>query len=164
MKKSKKKVPEIENISEKETYIKCERVNLKSCNLQFIPQDKVVNQNLHFSLIARVFEKLLLSELNVQVVNFFPENNQFAQILTFSLVGVFTSGSDVTKDVLGDFGKSYTLSILWPYAREFSQDMFQRTGFTWECLPVINAQDTTMKMIENGEIKVEFQDTANQES
>lgn len=136
--------------------IKCESVNLKSCNLRFVTKEKVVDRKLHFSLFPGVYDHLLLSELRVSIVNFIPENDKFAQLLTFSLVGVFTSGDNVTNEDLGEFGKYYSLSIIWPYAREFSQDIFQRTGFSWDCLPIINPRDVTMKMIDSGDITVKF--------
>ena len=137
--------------------IKCERINLKYCNLDFVPQDKVGFEKFTYSMTLRVFEKLLLSELQVRVVNFFPENNQFAQVLSYNLVGIFTTDHKVSQEKFGDFGKHFTFSILWPYAREFAQDIFSRTGFSWDCLPIINAQDTTKKMIESGSITVQYQ-------
>jgi len=157
-KKNEKVLPESNVITQddKENQIKCERVNLKSCGLNFVPTEKAGDQKLQFSLNCRVFENLLLSELQIRMVNDFPENDQFSQVLQFQMVGVFSSGKAVSKENLGNFGKHYTLSILWPYAREFSQDLLQRTGFSWKCLPIVNAQETTKEMIENNSITVEF--------
>ena len=145
-------------VNSKDKLIKCERVNLKSCNLRFLPKDKVLDKKLHFSLSPGIYDHLLLSELKISIVNIFPENDKFAQVLSFSLVGVFISDENVKNEDLAEFGKYYSLSILWPYAREFSQDIFQRTGFSWDCLPIINPQDVTKKMIDNEEITVTFHD------
>lgn len=136
--------------------IRSERVNLKSCSLEFVPKEKAVGENLTYELTVAVFGQLLVSEIAVKVRNDLPENNDFSQILIFSLVGLFTGDEGISPEQIADFGKNFTFSILWPYAREFAQDMFQRTGFPSECLPIINAQETTKKMIENDLIKVQI--------
>lgn len=141
--------------------IKLERINLKSCNINFFPAEKSGDEKLSYSLSPSVFKNLLLSELHIRIVNSIPNNDQFVQILNFSLIGIFTVDEGITKEAIGDFGTNYSISILWPYAREFSQDIFQRAGFPAQCLPIINAQEVTKDMVDKGLIKVKFQDPEN---
>lgn len=138
--------------------IKCVNVNLKSCALNVILKEKIENQKLKFSVHCSVFDKLLVSELRIKLYNLIPDSDQFAQSLSFTVVGLFTGEGDTSKSELGEFGKFASLTILWPYAREFSQSLLQRTGFPFECLPVINTQAMNEKMIQEKTISVDFPD------
>jgi hypothetical protein len=55
-----------------------------------------------------------------------------------------------------DFVKMYTLTILWPYAREYATDQFRRVGNDGAILPIINPQVVTQKIIEGNLIEVKI--------
>lgn len=144
------------NTNTQELRIKAEKVNLRSCSLDFVTKDTAPAEDLTHELSVAVLGKILAAELSVVLLNNIPDNNDFAQLLSFKLVGLFTADEGLSEEQIADFGQKYTLSIIWPYAREFAQYMFQRTGFQSECLPIINAQEVTKEMIEKGSIKVQI--------
>lgn len=150
---TKKQIPLIEPISYS---IKCLNINLKSCSLNIIAKDKVEDKKLKYSIQCHVFNNLLLSELRVKTFSIISENNQFAQSSSFIIVGVFSGETETPKNVLAEFGKFSSLTILWPYAREFYQSLLQRTGFAFDCLPVINAQVMTERMIKENSILINY--------
>jgi preprotein translocase subunit SecB len=133
-------------------------IALRSTNLVDLPEDKKDLEKIAWILSPRISKNNLYSELNVRVINTISDDPYFAQILTFSIVGHFVKDDDVSDESFVDFGRDYSLSILWPYAREYANDVFQRTGVPCELLPIINAQTTTEEMVEAGKIKVEIEE------
>jgi preprotein translocase subunit SecB len=80
------------------------------------------------------------------------------------MLGVFTTENVVQPEALADFARMYTLSILWPYAREYTSDQLRRAGQPFESLPIINPQMITEKLIEGGLVKIEISSHEDQTS
>ena len=76
--------------------------------------------------------------------------------LSYVLMGVFSAQEDMPPAELGNFVKMYTLTILWPYAREFATDLFRRTGTEDIVLPIINPQVVTEHIVENNLVEVKI--------
>ncbi len=52
--------------------------------------------------------------------------------------------------------KMYTLTILYPYAREYASEQFRRAGNHNVVLPIINPQVVTQQMIEMNFVNVQI--------
>jgi preprotein translocase subunit SecB len=50
----------------------------------------------------------------------------------------------------------YTLTILWPYAREYASDQFRRAGNHELVLPILNPQVVTQHIIEHDLVEVDI--------
>ena len=74
--------------------------------------------------------------------------------LRFILVGTFAGDEGISPEELGEFARIYTLSISWPYAREYTSDQFRRTGEPFDSLPVINPQVLTEAILDAGLVEV----------
>jgi preprotein translocase subunit SecB len=70
--------------------------------------------------------------------------------LEFVLAGFFSCTEEIVDFDLSDFARQYTLSILWPYAREYASDVFKRSGFPFPELPIINPQSVTDDLLRKG--------------
>jgi preprotein translocase subunit SecB len=141
--------------------IQCEKISLRECNLVAINSIEHKNDpELKFAVQPVVFgDNHLLSELKICLVNnnVNPKAN-LGFILNFTYMAVFSGPDTLTKEQMGEFGQLYTLSTLWPYAREFAQNIFLRTNFQTKPLPIINPTSTTAEMINQGLINVIYQD------
>lgn len=76
--------------------------------------------------------------------------------LAFVLMGTFSVQQEMTPEDLGHFVKMYTVTILWPYAREFATNQFRRTGSDDVVLPIINPQVVTEHIVENNLVEVQI--------
>ena len=76
--------------------------------------------------------------------------------LRFGLVASFSADPAISPEQLGEFAKFYSLSILWPYAREYASDQLRRAGEDCLSLPIINPQVVTERLIEDDLVQVEI--------
>jgi preprotein translocase subunit SecB len=77
--------------------------------------------------------------------------------LSFVLMGIFRAQDDsITPKDLGEFVRMYTLTILWPYAREYATEQLRRAGIDHNVLPIINPQVVTKHIVENNLVEVEI--------
>lgn len=160
--KNNEPIPEINTSTDEDyqkTLIQCERVSLRECNLSAVnPEEHKDEPPVQFAIQPVVFgNDKMVSELKVCASNF-RKNAKVGFILNFTMVAYFRGSENTTKEQLGEFGQLYTLSILWPYAREFAQDMFMRSGFPGSLLPVINPTATTEDMMKQKMIEVIYQE------
>jgi hypothetical protein len=142
-----------------ETLIQCEKVTLRECNFSYINPDEYKDEpKIKFAVQPLVFNnQKMISELKVCILNI-QTTKRLGQLLKFTMVAFFKGDENTTTAMLGEFGQLYSLSILWPYAREFAQDTFSRSGLSSSPLPVINPTATTQDMMRQGLIEVLFQD------
>jgi len=148
-----------------ENLIECLNVGLKECALAPLPIERKGDPRVQFAITPIVFgNDRLISELRICLINIVSEQPFVGQELTFAMAGVFRGSEVTTKEQMGEFGQMYTLSVLWPYAREFAQDIFHRTGMRFLPLPVINPTGTTADMLEQGQITVIYKENSEQQT
>lgn len=140
--------------------VQCADVRLVSSNLSLVEADgdQDTASRFVFKIKVAVHEKIAFAQLQVDVVAIASESDQPRSgcELQFVLVGVFTAEGEIQPAALGDFARMYSLSILWPYAREYTSDQLRRAGLPFAALPIINPQVVTEKLIEGGLVEVEL--------
>lgn len=144
--------------------VQCEDVRLITSSLRPLiidEGDTKLESRFAFRINAVVQDNQAHSYLEVQA-NYYivgePEELHGYQ-LRFVYMATFHSNQEIHPEELGDFAKMYTLSILWPYAREYANDQLRRTGEENLVLPIINPQVVTEQLVENDFIQVEIIDT-----
>lgn len=150
------------DVSNAETHyqVQCADIRLLSSNLGLftVDQEQGSESRFVFKIKVAVQEKIAFAQLHVDVVAITSESDEPLSgcELQFVLVGVFTAEGEIQPAALGDFARMYSLSILWPYAREYTSDQLRRAGLPFEALPIINPQVVTEKLIEGGLVEVEL--------
>lgn len=137
--------------------VQCAEVRLLSSQLKPLKPGKPGKAASHFAFKIRVMIKdnAALSRLMVQVIAVDEGEKGLPGFeLNFILLGVFVGGDATPPQVLADFARLYTLSILWPYAREYTGDQLRRVGQPFDALPIINPQVVTERLIEAGLVEV----------
>lgn len=146
--------------------IQCKAVRLLSSHLEPLNPDEEsdLDSRFSFNIQVDVTDDAAFAQLHTQVilVTSGEEEPLRGYRLQFVLVGVFAGDQTVTPNILGDFTRMYTLSILWPYAREYTSDQFRRTGDPFDSLPIINPQVLTESMIESKLIEVRIHSSQTQ--
>ena len=126
-----------------QSVIKCERINLLSSTLkQTEIESKKTTAKFSFSIDADVFVDYIVARLTIKLKNQITSQSHrtILQSLDFCLVGYFSTQPTTPHEVLENFTKLNTLSIIWPYAREYISDTLRRTGVPFPVLPIINPQ------------------------
>lgn len=80
----------------------------------------------------------------------------FGYRLNFILLGLYTSPLDLEPSEIGEFARMNALATLWPYAREYAGDQFQRAGEPGISLPVIDPNVVTQHLVEEGLLEVVY--------
>lgn len=140
--------------------VQCARVQLLTSELKPLKKSKqeVGASHFAFKIQINVKDQAAYSHLKVQVVAMDEQDETAPGFgLQFTLLGVFMGDQATPPQVVADFARLYTLSILWPYAREYTSDQLRRVGQSFDALPIINPQLVTERLIEAGlvEVKVE---------
>lgn len=151
------------DVSNPETHyqVQCADIRLLSSNLRLLPadQEQDLESRFVFKIKVAVQEKIAFTQLHVDVIVIASESDESRSgcELRFTLGGVFTAEGEIQPAALGDFARMYSLSILWPYAREYTSDQLRRAGLPFAALPIINPQVVTEKLIEGGLVEVELE-------
>jgi preprotein translocase subunit SecB len=154
------KDPNAVDVSQPETHfqVQCSDIRLISSLLQPVELQEEDHEpsRFVFKIDGSIEGKTAYSTLDVEVVsiNDDEDGDIHAYELRFLMLGVFTTETDIEPETFADFIRLYTLSILWPYAREYTSDQLRRAGQSFESLPIINPQMITEKLIEGGLIKI----------
>lgn len=157
-----KKQDSMVDVSSEPTHyaVQCEDIRLISSSLVPVINKSEAKKPARFAFRVRaiVEEKKAFSYLEV-VANHAASNHQDKVAgfnLAFVLMGTFSTTQNITPEQLGDFIKMYTVTILWPYAREYSTDQFRRAGGHEVVLPIINPQVVTEHIVENNLVEVQI--------
>jgi hypothetical protein len=147
-------------VSAPEDQIQLIRISLHDCSLSLLTDEHKNEPPIQFAIQPTVIgNSKMVSELRVCLINSKPEKPPFlGHMLTFTYLSYFKGEVNTTKEAMGKFGQLYTLAILWPYIREFAQDIFTRTGYKSPVLPIINPTATTLDMLKQGVINVIYQE------
>jgi len=150
------------DVSQAESHyvIQCEDIRLISSMLQpIIAEDESSGESQFAFRIWAMVEKVdAYSYLEVQAKLFIPGEPEEMQgyDLRFVLMARFHPQDEIPSEEMADFVKTYTLSLLWPYAREYASDQLRRTGEHEVVLPIINPQSVTEQLVENDLVEVEI--------
>jgi preprotein translocase subunit SecB len=146
--------------SEAQFLILCENIHLVSSTLSPIVDKQVTlkESQITFGIRSIVNGDRASSYLEVQLKYIISRSSEETPgyNLNFVIMGHFKSQEDLSPEEFGDFAKQYSLSILWPYAREYASDQLRRTGEKDFLLPIINPKAITEQLLENDLIEVEI--------
>ncbi|MCX6064951.1 MAG: protein-export chaperone SecB [Chloroflexi bacterium] len=157
-----KKTSEMIDVTPEATHysVQCEDIRLISSTLQPIIKKGATDSasNFAFRIHAVVDGSQAYSYLEVQVDYIMSDepDDVHGFALGYVLMGTFSADKDMSPEELGHFIKMYTLTILWPYAREYASDQLRRTGGDNIILPIINPQVVTEHIVENNLVEVEI--------
>ena len=148
---------------ENHAMVQCEDIRLIASSLSplIIDKKRDISTRFAFRVRATVEEQKAFSYLEVKVNYFFKEELDDLQgfNLSYVLMGTFTTQPGLDVKDFAHFIKMYTVSILWPYAREYASDQFRRAGNHEVVLPIINPQVVTEHIVENNLVEVEIAET-----
>jgi preprotein translocase subunit SecB len=150
------------DVTSEETHylVQCEDIRLITSTLKplIVDKDKDTSTRFAFRIHAIVEGKKAYSYLEVKINYFYGDNPDELEgfNLAYVLMGTFGTYEEMPQATFADFVKTYTLTILWPYAREYASDQFRRVGNHEVILPIINPQVVTKNIVENNLVDVEI--------
>ncbi|RME59102.1 hypothetical protein D6779_05085 [Candidatus Parcubacteria bacterium] len=140
--------------------VQCEDIRLIASSLRPLIVDKDRDTSTRFAFRVRVVVdgNHAYGYLDVRVNYFYDDADGDLQgySLSFVLMGIFSAESTIKPEDFAGFMKMYTVSILYPYAREYASEQFRRAGNQEVVLPIINPQVVTKQIIENDLVEVEI--------
>lgn len=144
--------------AESQYEIQCEDIRLVSSVFRPLnaEDEDIKESGFHFKVRGFVQTNEAYSYLESQVVYVSETETDEVKgyFLRFGLVARFVANQEIETAVLDDFLKLYTLSIVWPYAREYASDQLRRSGEKAATLPIINPQVVTEQLIENKLVEI----------
>lgn len=96
--------------------------------------------------------------LQVEYILILNEETKAGYGLNFGIMGSLQAEEDMPQAELGEYAKIYSLSFLWPYAREYSSSLIRRMSIDAPPLPIINPQTMTKMMVDEGLVQVDILD------
>ncbi len=150
------------DVTSKETHalLQCEDIRLIVSSLKplMVDENRDISTRFAFRLRAKIEGKKAFSYLEVKVNYFFEDevDGLHGFNLSYVLMGTFRAEPTLEPKDFAQFVKMYTVSILWPYAREYASDQFRRAGNHEVVLPIINPQVVTEHIVENNLVEVEI--------
>jgi preprotein translocase subunit SecB len=160
-KKIKSAVAEVD-VTSAETHasVQCEDIRLIVSSLKplLVDTDRDTSTRFAFRVRATIEGQKAFSYLEVKVNHFFKEQTDGLQgfNLSYVLMGTFSTSAPLKPRDFAHFIKMNTVTILWPYAREYASDQFRRAGNHEIVLPIINPQVVTKQIVENNLVDVEI--------
>lgn len=150
------------DVTAEETHsmVQCEDIRLIVSSLKPLIVDEARDTSTRFAFRVRatIEGQKAYSYLEMKVNYFFEDSDDELQgfNLSYVLMGTFSTESELKPEDFAHFIKMYTVSILWPYAREYASDQFRRAGNHEVVLPIINPQVVTQQIVENNLVEVEI--------
>lgn len=166
-KKDNKNTTEVDvSSTENHAAVQCEDIRLIVSSLKPLIADKKRDTSTRFAFRVRatIDGQKAFSYLEVKVNYFFEDETELQGFnLSFVLMGTFKTEPVLPAQDFAHFIKMYTVSILWPYAREYVSDQFRRAGNHEIVLPIINPQVVTEHIVENNLVELEIIDQSSRE-
>lgn len=139
-------------------HIQCEDIHLISSFFGPVgdAEEHPKESSIHFEIKVFVQKSEAFSHLETQIIHVMEseQGETQAKLLKFGLMGKLTTQEKIEPSQLGEFASFYSLSILWPYAREYASDQFRRGGELSMVLPIINPQVITEHLMEDNLVEV----------
>ena len=145
--------------AENQRTIQVADIRLISSDLTPLSDDEQVKESRFvFTIDAVIDDHSAYSQMQVEVTHIgSQETSDFnGYFLRFNLLGIFIGSEEATPEDLAEFARMYTLTILWPYAREYTGDQLRRAGVPFDSLPIINPQVITEKLLTGDFISVKI--------
>ncbi len=140
--------------------VQCEDIRLIASSLKplLVDTERDTATRFAFRVRATIEGQKAFSYLEVKVNYFFREQTDDLEgfNLSYVLMGTFSTEAALKPKDFAHFIKMYTVSILWPYAREYASDQFRRAGNYEIVLPIINPQVVTEHIVKNKLVEVEI--------
>lgn len=152
------------DVTSQETHfsIQCDDIRLISSLFRPLAEEDEAPEGSRFTfkISAIVQDNEAFSHLETQVIYLSVDDmdERKGYFLRFGLVAKFSGDVEIDTEQVADFVRYYTLSILWPYAREYAGDQLRRAGEACLSLPIINPQVVTERLIEDDLVLVEIID------
>lgn len=152
----------IVDVSDKESHaaVQCDNIRLISSSLSPILDKAEADKSDHVAFRVRGIVEENKAYSYLEVIARHKVTGHPGQVvgfnLAFVLMGTFSVQQEITPENLANFVKMYTVTILWPYAREFATNQFRRTGSDDVVLPIINPQVVTEHIVENNLVDVQI--------
>jgi len=143
---------------EKIVGIRCTKISLAESMLKILDIENKANPTIKFKINILIRQNLILSQLSTHIIQLTEEKKEkpIKFSLDFDIFGTFIADVGLKPSDLSEFAKLYSLSILWPYAREYASDQFRRVEFEFSSLPIINPQLVTKDLLNKKLIKVDY--------
>lgn len=158
----KKQTREVDvTLTENQATVQCDDIRLIVSSLKPLLVDEKKETSTRFAFRVRVTieNNKAYSYLEVKV-NYFFQDNKVDDLqgfnLSYVLMGTFSTSSNLKPEDFAQFMKMNTVTVLWPYAREYASDQFRRAGNHEVVLPIINPQVVTKHIVENNLVEVEI--------
>lgn len=105
-----------------------------------------------------VHQQKVQALLQVEYILILNEETKAGYELNFGIMGSLKAEKDMPQAELAEYAKIYSLSFLWPYAREYSSSLIRRMSIDAPPLPIINPQTMTKMMVDEGLVQVDILD------
>lgn len=139
--------------------VQIEEIVLRSSRIDRIPLDAENPQNsIMIKLSSLVNKELIQAHLDIEVTAITPSDPLMGVEMECAFVGVFSVHEGSDREGLKEFCETVPLGILWPYAREYVNDVTSRMGLSIQSLPLINPRELIPKLLDNDSITVDFAD------
>lgn len=148
-------------LAESQATVQCDDIRLILSSLKplLVNEKKETSTRFAFRVRATIENNKAYSYLEVKVNYFFrdkKDDDLQGFNLSYVLMGTFSTSSNLKPKDFAEFMKMNTVTILWPYAREYASDQFRRAGNHEVVLPIINPQVVTKHIVENSLVEVEI--------
>ncbi len=144
-----------------QSIFKSESINLiHSSFKQNDAESKKSTARFEFSISADVYTDFIVSKLTVKLRNQIALENHQTIVQSFEccFAGYFSTSPTAPEDARINFAKINSLSIIWPYAREYISDTLRRTGIPFPILPIINPQVVAEKLDQEDLVHIQMYD------
>jgi preprotein translocase subunit SecB len=110
--------------------------------------------SLAFTLRVKKQENRLISVfLNIEIKSL--DQNRAQLVLDFTLEGVFEAQADfeeIDQSIWEEFNQQSSVSLLWPFAREYANEFFIRMRENLPLLPTFNRLSINLEEESNGSV------------
>lgn len=138
--------------------IECVDIKLIRSSLEPFNANELV-ENFDISIKGKVIDFLSISDVNFSATHKninASDTPKDGYKLDFTFTIVFRGNKGIEPEILRRFTELYSLSISWPYVREYVDSIFSRCGESDFLLPIINPQRMTEELIKSGSISIEL--------
>lgn len=138
--------------------VECVDIKLIRSSLEPL-EEAEISESFEISIKGKVIDFLSISDIDVSINHKNIKSSDTPKegyLFNFTYSIVFRGTEGIESEILKRFSELYSLSISWPYIREYVDSTFSRCGESDFLLPIINPQIMTQKLISSGSINIEI--------